>query len=95
MPIYEYQCKKCGAVSEHIQKFSDDPLTDCPECGTVGSLEKLMSLSAFHLKGSGWYLTDYARKNSGPTSSPAPKEKTKEAKSSTENTTTSSSDSTK
>jgi putative FmdB family regulatory protein len=82
MPIYEYKCKTCGAVSEQIQKFSDDPLTDCPECGGVGSLEKLMSLSAFHLKGSGWYLTDYARKNSGPTSSDSSQapEKTTEKK---------------
>ncbi len=68
MPIYEYQCKKCGAVMEHIQKFSDPPMTDCGDCGTEGSLEKMMSLSAFHLKGSGWYLTDYARKNTGPSS---------------------------
>ena len=63
MPIYEYKCKKCNTVSEFIQKFSDPPLTDCGECGTRGSLEKLLSLSAFHLKGSGWYVTDYARKD--------------------------------
>jgi putative FmdB family regulatory protein len=61
MPIYEYKCKKCGNVSEYIQKFSDPLMTDCNECGTPGSLERIMSLGSFHLKGSGWYLTDYAR----------------------------------
>lgn len=69
MPIYEYKCKKCGKISEYIQKFSDLPVTDCEECGTTGSLEKLMSLGSFHLKGSGWYLTDYARKNEPESSS--------------------------
>lgn len=73
MPIYEYKCKKCGAVSESIQKFSDPPLTNCEECGTNGSLEKLMSLNSFHLKGSGWYLTDYARKNSQSTTNTSSK----------------------
>jgi putative regulatory protein, FmdB family len=63
MPIYEYKCKKCGEHSEYIQKFSDSPMTDCKKCGTTGALEKLMSLGSFHLKGSGWYLTDYAKKN--------------------------------
>ena len=63
MPIYEYKCKKCGEHSEYIQKFSDSPMTDCKACGTIGTLEKLMSLGSFHLKGSGWYLTDYAKKN--------------------------------
>lgn len=65
MPIYEYKCRKCGTVSEAIQKFSDAPLTDCEECGTRGTLEKLMSLGSFHLKGSGWYVTDYGRKDTG------------------------------
>lgn len=65
MPIYEYKCCKCGTVSEVIQKFSDAPLTDCEECGNHGTLEKLMSLGSFHLKGSGWYVTDYGRKDTG------------------------------
>lgn len=69
MPIYEYECKKCKNTTEFIQKFSDSPMTDCGECGTKGSLEKLMSLGSFHLKGSGWYLTDYARKDKGPSES--------------------------
>jgi putative FmdB family regulatory protein len=62
MPIYEYSCKKCGQVIEKIQKFSDPPLKRHSECG--GSLTKLVSQSSFHLKGSGWYVTDYAGKGS-------------------------------
>jgi putative FmdB family regulatory protein len=64
MPIYEYRCQDCGKVHEFIQKFSDAPKTECPECG--GRLEKLISNTSFVLKGSGWYVTDYAsgdRKN--------------------------------
>jgi putative FmdB family regulatory protein len=58
MPIYEYECTSCGQHEEVIQKFSDKPLTTCPRC--AGKLQKLISQSAFHLKGSGWYVTDYA-----------------------------------
>ena len=61
MPIYEYQCAACGEVVERWQKISDVPLSECPACG--GSLHKLISSCAFHLKGSGWYVTDYAGKN--------------------------------
>jgi putative FmdB family regulatory protein len=61
MPIYEYQCAACGQVVERWQKVSDSPLKDCPTCG--GSLNKIISSCAFHLKGSGWYVTDYAGKN--------------------------------
>ena len=57
MPIYEYQCKKCGETTEIMQKFSDTPLKKCPACG--GRLAKLMSMNSFQLKGSGWYVTDY------------------------------------
>ena len=60
MPIYEYHCKKCGEVIEKIQKVSDPPLKKHPGCG--GSLTKLISQSSFQLKGSGWYVTDYAGK---------------------------------
>lgn len=60
MPIYEYQCEKCGSVEEALQKFSDRPLTKCSHCS--GKLHKLISQSAFHLKGTGWYVTDYAGK---------------------------------
>ena len=61
MPIYEYSCDKCGNVVERIQKFSDPLLTEHAGCG--GALTKLISRSAFHLKGDGWYVTDYARKD--------------------------------
>jgi len=61
MPIYEYECTKCGLTEEVFQKISDKPLTRCHECS--GKLRKLISNSAFHLKGSGWYVTDYAKKS--------------------------------
>ncbi len=61
MPIYEYSCDKCGNVIERIQKFSDPLLTDHEDCG--GALTKLISQSSFQLKGDGWYVTDYARKD--------------------------------
>lgn len=61
MPIYEYECTKCGNVEEALQKFSDKPLTRCGHCN--GKLTKLVSQSTFHLKGSGWYVTDYANKS--------------------------------
>jgi putative FmdB family regulatory protein len=61
MPIYEYQCAGCGQVVERWQKISDAPLTQCPACG--GSLHKIISSCAFHLRGSGWYVTDYSGRN--------------------------------
>ncbi len=61
MPIYEYACKSCGHQLEALQKFSDDPLTDCPECGDAG-LEKQISAAGFVLKGGGWYVTDFREK---------------------------------
>ena len=60
MPIYEYECRKCGDIIEVIQGFNDDPIRKHVECG--GKLERIISLSAFHLKGSGWYETDYGKK---------------------------------
>ena len=62
MPLYEYECGGCKKVLEVMQKFSDAPLSACPECG--GGVTKLMSLGSFSLKGSGWYATDYKRKPS-------------------------------
>jgi putative FmdB family regulatory protein len=62
LPLYEYQCRKCGATIEKIQKFSDPPLEVCEACG--GELERLVSSPAIQFKGSGWYVTDYARKSS-------------------------------
>jgi putative FmdB family regulatory protein len=61
MPLYEYQCATCGTVTEALQRFSDKPLSKCTHCS--GKLHKLISHSAFHLKGSGWYVTDYAGKS--------------------------------
>ena len=58
MPIYEYQCDQCGRIDEVLQKFSEKPLSKCGHCD--GKLRKLISQNAFHLKGSGWYVTDYA-----------------------------------
>ena len=58
MPLYEYRCKGCGEVSEFLQRFDDPPKETCPKC--KGQLERLLSAPAFHLKGSGWYKTDYA-----------------------------------
>jgi putative FmdB family regulatory protein len=58
MPIYEYQCKACGHTFDTIQTFSEEPLTDCPVCKEP-ALKKLVSAAAFHLKGSGWYVTDF------------------------------------
>ena len=63
MPLYEYECDACGERYELIRKFSDPPLEVCPKCGQ-GPVRKLVSSPAFHLKGSGWYKTDYAAKSS-------------------------------
>ena len=79
MPIYEYQCNRCRQVTEALQKFSDPALTECPYCS--GRLKKLMSLNSFHLKGSGWYVTDYAgKKSSGQQSQSSSQESAKEKK---------------
>jgi len=61
MPLYEYHCSKCGKDFEVLQKFSDPPLTVHEDCG--GTVEKLLSAPAFQFKGSGWYITDYAKKS--------------------------------
>lgn len=71
MPIYEYECTRCGRVKEALQKFSDGPLKTCGYCS--GKLQRLMSQSTFHLKGTGWYATDYANKSGS--SSPKRKDK--------------------
>jgi putative FmdB family regulatory protein len=80
MPVYEYRCSKCGNVFERIQKMSDAPLTVHDECG--GTVEKLISRSGFHLKGSGWYATDYAKGSSGaPSGGESKSDSNSEAKS--------------
>lgn len=69
MPIYEYECLSCRQIKEAVQRFSDPPLTECSHCH--GQLRKLISRSTFHLKGSGWYVTDYSGKNQSTSSSSA------------------------
>jgi putative FmdB family regulatory protein len=70
MPLYEYQCDACGHRFEVIQKFSDAPVEVCPACG--GAVKRLISSSAIQFKGSGWYITDYARAGKGDGGKPAP-----------------------
>ncbi|WP_028325104.1 FmdB family zinc ribbon protein [Desulfatirhabdium butyrativorans] len=74
MPIYEYECTQCGQIEEVLQKFSDEPLTTCKKCS--GKLHKLISQSSFHLKGTGWYVTDYASGSKPSASKPAAKDVT-------------------
>jgi len=71
MPLYEYLCEDCGRRSEVLQRLDEPPITTCPHCG--GAVRKLLSAPAFQFKGSGWYLTDYARKGaaSGESASPS------------------------
>ena len=78
MPLYEYQCTKCGHRFEKIQKFSDKMIRKCPECG--GRVEQLLSAPAVQFKGSGWYVTDYAKKSSAPAASDSGSKDSKEAK---------------
>jgi putative FmdB family regulatory protein len=59
VPIYEYECSECAKVFEIFQKISEDPLTECPAC--KGAMQKIISPCAFHLKGTGWYATDYKK----------------------------------
>jgi len=93
MPIYEYECDKCGSHVEALQKFTDPPILECEQCHA--SMKKLISHSSFHLKGTGWYVTDYASKNKNSqvetkekksSGSDAPPKKV-EAKTATEKTT--------
>ena len=72
MPLYEYECEHCAHRFERIQKFSDPPLEHCPECD--GPVRKLLSSPAIQFKGSGWYITDYARKPSGDQAAETKKE---------------------
>jgi putative FmdB family regulatory protein len=66
MPLYEYECKKCDQRFERIQKFSDPHMKKCPDCG--GAIEQVISAPAVRFKGSGWYVTDYAKKSHAPAS---------------------------
>jgi len=94
MPFYEYECVKCNHHTEVLQKISDPPITKCELCN--GKMKKLISQSTVHLKGSGWYVTDYASKSGGyngktgsgdNSSSDSGTNSAKEAKSSSSDTT--------
>jgi len=74
MPIYEYRCTACQHKLESLQKFSDAPLVVCPQCGR-DALTKLVSAAGFHLKGSGWYQTDFKNSGSKPAAKPAASKK--------------------
>jgi len=87
MPLYEYECSVCGHRFELIRRFSDPPADTCPACGQ-GPLNKLLSAPAVHFKGTGWYVTDYAKKtgasavktDAGPGEAPAGESKTADEK---------------
>ena len=92
MPLYEYQCETCGRF-EVIRKFSDEPLVACPTCGKP--IQKLLSAPAIQFKGTGWYITDYARKNgTGAGKSEGAAASTSETKSDSAKSDSSTSDST-
>ena len=90
MPLYEYQCESCEERFERIQKFSDPPVEICPSCG--GTVKKLPSSPAIQFKGSGWYITDYAKKPAGDNKS-APSKDSKSSDSGSSGSTTASKDS--
>ena len=72
MPIYAYKCESCGHTKDVLQKMSDAPLTDCPQCGATATFKKQLTAAGFQLKGSGWYVTDFRGGDSKPqTSIPA------------------------
>lgn len=74
MPIYEYECQKCHKRTELLQKINDLPLGKCPHC--EGEVRKIVSAAGLQFKGSGWYITDYAKKNGQSTSEPKSDKKT-------------------
>jgi len=82
MPLYEYLCKKCGHRFEEIKKFSDKQPKKCPECG--GVIEQVISAPSVQFKGSGWYVTDYAKKPNVPSSDGGNRDSKKEDKSKSE-----------
>lgn len=91
MPLYEYQCDSCNNRFERIQKFSDPPIETCPVCGK-GPVRKLLSSPAIQFKGSGWYITDYAKKSSSDGGSTGSTGTTGEKKSETKSESTTKSD---
>lgn len=79
MPLYEYECENCGERFEMLEKFSDEPLRTHPKCG--GIVHRVLSAPALQFKGSGWYITDYAKSKSGATSENGAPAKTESSKS--------------
>ena len=92
MPIYEYECGACGESHEFIQKFSDGPKRKCPSCGAL-KLKKQISAAAFHLKGDGWYVTDFRDKDKKDTKEKKSDSSSGDSKSTSESSDTKSSDS--
>ena len=86
MPLYEYQCDACGARFERIQKFSDAPIAVCPTCG--GAVRKLISSPAIQFKGSGFYITDYAKSGAGDSDKSEKSDKSDKAAAATSKTST-------
>jgi putative FmdB family regulatory protein len=91
LPIYEYQCTNCGRTVEVMQRITDEPLQKCPSC--KGKLRRLISLTSFQLKGTGWYATDYKDKGKKgkrgkPAEKPSEKKEVKADKKSEETSTT-------
>nr|VFK22984.1 MAG: putative regulatory protein, FmdB family [Candidatus Kentron sp. MB]VFK26578.1 MAG: putative regulatory protein, FmdB family [Candidatus Kentron sp. MB]VFK74536.1 MAG: putative regulatory protein, FmdB family [Candidatus Kentron sp. MB] len=87
MPIYEYECSQCAHRVEVIQKMSEPPLLDCPECKEP-SLRKLVSAASFRLKGTGWYETDFKNKDKSKPTTKEKEKKPKEDKKETKDTST-------
>ena len=78
MPLYEYECTSCDRRTEVIQSFSDEPLSECSDCG--GEVKKLISAPAVQFKGTGWYVTDYGGRKSSESSSSKESKESKESK---------------
>lgn len=94
MPLYEYRCNACGQRFEVIQKFSDPPAETCTKCGK-GPVERLLSSPAIQFKGSGWYITDYARKSSDASAGSKPSSSSDDKKTDGSKSESTSTDSTK
>ena len=91
MPLYEYECESCKSRFEVIQRFSDEPLTECRKCGS-GPVHRLISSPAVHFKGTGWYVTDYAKRNNADSGSSSSSSSSVSMSSSSSSSSTSGSD---
>ena len=89
MPIYAYRCEACGFAKDVLQKISDAPLTDCPECGK-SAFKKQLTAAGFQLKGTGWYVTDFRGGSGGSGGTSAPATSASDTAASSASTTTSS-----